>query len=138
MTTDHGADADREELPHVAARFYAVVAIVFCAVYLAMPWLMYDGEPVQPLLLPVAVVLGVLAGFVAGRIEAGRAREPRRGAPPTKAAIRSGVVGLAGVGLVLARFLDDSSVPWVVLGMVGLAAGGAMHRWTLHRSAPPR
>lgn len=125
-----------EVAPEIPAWRFAVMAAAACVAYLTLPWWMRDAEPPEPLLLTLALVVGAAAGVVAGRMEADRGRSPRRRPPPSKAEVRTRVAGLAGAALVLAQLLADSAVPWVVLGMVGLTAGGTMHRWMLARTTP--
>jgi hypothetical protein len=51
----------------------------------------------------------------------------------SKSAARSYLTGLAGFGLILGQALSASAMEWMMLGGIGLMAGGAGHAWVMAR-----
>lgn len=99
----------------------SVLVVLLGAAYLLTPAWVFDDEPTSPWLLIAAVALGASIGVSAGIVES---RRPHHNRPRAHAARSPGfVVGTAGAALVLARFVDGSAIPWVLLGCVAMAVG---------------
>jgi predicted MFS family arabinose efflux permease len=119
--------------PTISPRPWLVMSGAFGACYLALPWLMFGGATVSIWLLVGFAVAGAGIGALTGVMESkrsGKRFSSRRSSRSTGAFI----VGTTGSALLLGRFLDESAVPWVVLGCTALATGAAAHA----RLAPKR
>jgi hypothetical protein len=105
--------------------------------YLALPWLMFGGASVSGWLLLGSALVGAAVGASRGAMESKRpARRCRARGPATSTG--AFVVGTTGSALLLGRFLDASSVPWLLLGMVALTTGAAAHARLAPKQADSR
>ena len=111
----------------------------FGAFYLACPWLVFGGATVSMWLLAGFALAGAAIGALVGIAEVKRS-VPRQGPRRSQRSTGAFLVGTTASGLLLGRFLDVSSVPWLLLGCTALTTGWAAHAKVAlsHRTAEPR
>ena len=86
--------------------------------------------------VPVWRILGIVGMLVALYIvlvavdDSGRGRRE-----PSASAARSAVVGLTGVGLILAQALSGSGMRWLLLGGIAFLTAGAARAWIVQSRA---
>jgi len=125
---------DRSTTGDLDPRRLLATAVIFVCFYLAMP-LMVPEAKVQPWVLASALVGSIVAGvavatFQSRREGADRGRSTRS---PAATAARIGMMGLIGIGLILAQSLSMVGVGWLVIGGAALATGAAAHGWMKKR-----
>ena len=123
-----------EEAPETAAWRLFLITGMLVALYLAL--VAVDGSGLQPLLLGAALVGGGVAGLVVAALEPRfRVRRRRGRRKPSASAARSAVVGLTGIGLILAQTLSGSGMRWLTLGAIAFLTAGATRAWVVQSRA---
>lgn len=112
-----------------------VLAGMFAGVYLAMP-LALDDARARPGLLAAALVGGLTVGVCAARFAPSRlgASRGQGRRSPAVVAVRSTLVGLTGVGLILAQLLSTSGLGWLAIGSASGMTAVAGHAWMKART----
>ncbi|MBD3926487.1 hypothetical protein IEZ26_17820 [Nocardioides cavernae] len=125
-----------EEVPEVSAwRLFGIAGMV---VVLYVVLVAVDDSGFRPLLLGAAVVGGGVAGLVAVAVEQRLPVRRRRGRrKPSASAARSAVVGLTGVGLIVAQTLSGSGMRWFMLGGIAFVTAGATRAWIVQSRRSP-
>lgn len=138
MRTDGDDDSTGGDLAPVSL---VLIAAMFVGIYLAMASLLPQSE-FRPWLLASALLGGLVVGVGVARLTPSRtraAREPK-GHSRSAGAARATLIGLSGLGLILAQHLSVSGLEWLTIGGGALATGGAGHAWVKRRrgSTPSR
>ena len=121
-------------MPEVPA--WRILGIVGMLVALYVVLVAVDDSGFRPLLMGAALVGGGVAGWVAAAVEPRLPVRRRRGRrKPSASAARSAVVGLTGVGLILAQTLSESGMRWLALGGIAFLTAGATRAWIVQSRA---
>ena len=127
METDGSARGE------IAPWGFLVMAAMFVGINLAAAAVLPQVEA-RPGLLVAALLGGPVAGaVVAGLVPSRTGTEGKQRSPGAVGAARATLLGLAGLGLILAQSISVAGLVWLTIGGTALAAGAAGHAWAKKR-----